>query len=167
MVEMLIENSPMVLCLLLGMGLIVVEIFLPGFGLPGISGVVLICAGTVLASMHFGTLTAVGILLVIIAVLAVLVSWVLRSAAKGDMNRSELFLHDREQLHQQADDMQVPVGRQGRTTSLLRPAGTADFHGVRHNVVTEGGFLEGGQMVEIIRVEGKRIVVRPLEAARA
>ena len=59
------------------------------------------------------------------------------------------------------------MGRQGRTTSVLRPAGIADFDGVRLNVVTEGGFLEGGQMVEIIRVEGKRIVVRPLEAARA
>lgn len=167
MVEMLIANLPMVLCLLLGMGLIIVEVFLPGFGLPGISGIVLICVGTVLASMHFGSLTAVGILLVIIAVLAVLVSWVLRSAAKGDMNRSELFLHDREQLHEQASDMQVLVGKAGKTTSVLRPAGIADFDGVRLNVVTEGGFMESGQSVEIIRVEGKRIVVRPIGNSRA
>ena len=35
--EMILENLPMALCVLLGMGLILVEVFLPGFGLPGIS----------------------------------------------------------------------------------------------------------------------------------
>ena len=161
MVDMLIANLPMVLCLLLGMGLIVVEVFLPGFGLPGISGIVLVGLGTVMAGMHFGALTAVGILLVIIAVLAVLISWVLRSAAKGGVGRSELFLRDREEFHHQQEDMQVLVGKQGRTTSVLRPAGIGDFDGVRLNVVTEGGFIEQGTRIEIVRVEGGRIVVRP------
>lgn len=164
-VQLLIENLPMALCLLLGMGLIVVEVFLPGFGLPGISGIALVGVGTVLAGMHFGSLTAVGILLVIIAVLAVLVSWVLRSAAKGSMGRSELFLRDREELHRQSDDMQVLVGRLGRTTSALRPAGIGDFDGVRLNVVTEGDFIENNAPIEIVRVEGSRIVVR--QQARA
>ena len=40
--EMILENLPMALCVLLGMGLILVEVFLPGFGLPGISGIVLL-----------------------------------------------------------------------------------------------------------------------------
>lgn len=160
MLTMLVENLPMVLCLLLGMGLIVVEVFLPGFGLPGISGIALVGVGTVLAAMHFGTLTAVGVLLVIIAVLAVLISWVLRSAAKGDVGRSELFLREKEEMHPQAD-MQVLVGREGKTTSVLRPAGIGDFDGVRLNVVTEGGFIESGTGIRIVRVEGGRIVVRP------
>ena len=71
--EMILENLPMALCVLLGMGLILVEVFLPGFGLPGISGIALVGVGTIMAAMHFGTLTAVALLLVIIAVLAVLV----------------------------------------------------------------------------------------------
>ena len=75
--EMILENLPMALCVLLGMGPILVEVFLPGFGLPGISGIALVGVGTIMAAMHFGTLTAVALLLVIIAVLAVLVSWLL------------------------------------------------------------------------------------------
>ena len=90
--EMILENLPMALCVLLGMGLILVEVFLPGFGLPGISGIALVGVGTIMAAMHFGTLTAVALLLVIIAVLAVLVSWLLRSAAKGDVALSLIHI---------------------------------------------------------------------------
>lgn len=155
----LIANLPMALCMLLGAGLIIVEVFLPGFGLPGISGIVLVGIGVVLTGMHFGSLTAVGVLLVLIAVLAVLISWVLRSAARGDMGKSELFLNDKEELHPQKD-MEVLVGKVGTTTSALRPAGIGDFDGVRLNVVTEGGFIESGTPIEIISVKGTRIVVR-------
>ena len=55
------------------LGLIVLEVFLPGFGLPGLSGIALVGVGTALAAYHFGMLTAVGILLVIIAILAFLI----------------------------------------------------------------------------------------------
>ena len=74
MMELLIANLPMLLCLIMGMGLIIVEVFLPGFGLPGISGIVLVGVGIVIAGLNFGAVTAVGILLVLIAVLAVLIS---------------------------------------------------------------------------------------------
>lgn len=161
MIQNLIANLPMALCLVLGAGLIIVEVFLPGFGLPGISGIVLIGAGIVIAGMHFGALTAVGVLLVLIAVLAVLISWVLRSASRGGVCRSELFLSDKEELHRGQGDMQVLVGRTGMTTSVLRPAGIGDFDGVRLNVVTEGGFIESGTPIEIVSVDGSRIVVRP------
>ncbi|MDO5377160.1 MAG: NfeD family protein [Clostridia bacterium] len=153
----------MALCLMLGAGLIIVEVFLPGFGLPGISGVVLVGVGTLLAGMHFGALVAVGLLLVIIAVLAVLISWVLRSAAKGAMCGSELFLHEKDELGGGHADMQAFVGKRGKTMSVLRPAGIGDFDGVRLNVVTEGSFINSGTDVEIIRVEGSRIVVRPTD----
>lgn len=163
MIQLLIENLPMLLCLLLGTGLVIVEVFLPGFGLPGISGIVLIGVGAIMAGIHFGAVTAVGILLVVIALLAVLISWALRSASKGGMRRSELFLQEKEELHRQQEDMQVLVGKVGRTTSVLRPAGIGDFDGVRLNVVTEGGFIESGATIEIIRAEGAKIVVRAVE----
>jgi len=155
----LIGNLPMILCLLLGGGLIVLEVFLPGFGLPGISGAVLIGAGVVLAAMNLGLLPAVAILLVVIAILAILVSWVLRRASQGGFGQSELFLHEKDALEQRRD-MQVLVGRTGRATSVLRPAGIADFDGVRLNVVTEGGYIERDRSVKIVSVDGTRIVVR-------
>lgn len=134
-----------------------------GFDLPGISGIALVGVGTIMAAMHFGTLTAVALLLVIIAVLAVLVSWLLRSAAKGDVAKSKLFLHQKEELREQ-QDMQVLVGHEGRTLSVLRPSGIGDFDGVRLNVVTEGEFIENGVAIRIARVEGGKIVVKAIQS---
>ena len=164
MVDMLIASLPSAVCVLLGMILIIVEVFLPGFGLPGIGGIVLVGAGVVMVGVHFGSLTAVGTLLVIIAVLAVLISWVLRQASRGG-KRSDLFLQERDELYTQQEDMKVLVGKAGTTTSVLRPAGIGDFDGVRLNVVTEGGFIEKGQPIEIVRVDGSRIVVKPVSGS--
>ena len=160
--EMILENLPLALCLLLGMGLIVAEVFLPGFGLPGVAGIALVGVGTILAGMHFGALTAVALLLVIIAVLAMLISWILRSAAKGDVSQSKLFLHQKDELGDQQQDMQVLVGHDGKTLSVLRPSGIGDFDGVRLNVVTEGEFIENGTPIRIVRVEGGKIVVKAI-----
>lgn len=158
MLTILSANLPIGLCLLLGAGLMILEVFLPGFGLPGISGIVLIGAGVIMAGIQHGMLMAVVILLVVIALLALVVSWVLRSASKGNYH-SEIFLKEKDDLHSR-QDMQVLVGKVGRTTSVLRPAGIADFDGVRLNVVTEGGFIEKDTPIEIVGVDGARIVVR-------
>jgi len=158
MLEMLIANLPMLLCLLMGMGLIMVEVFLPGFGLPGISGIALVGVGVVIAGVNYGAVTAVGVLLVLIAVLAVLISCVFRHVANGGGN-SKLFLRETQELHV-SEDMQVLVGKDGVAKSMLRPAGIGDFDGVRLNVVTEGGFVETGMPIRIVSVDGNRIVVR-------
>lgn len=158
MIQALIANLPMVLCLLLGMALIIVEVFLPGFGMPGISGIVLIAVGIAIAGIQFGSVTAVGVLLVLIAVLAVLISWVLRRAARSD-GHSKLFLNDTQELRSQ-DDMKVLLGRHGVAKSVLRPAGIGDFDGVRLNVVTDGEYLEAGAPIRIVSVDGNRIVVK-------
>ena len=155
--NVLITNFPTVVCLLLGMILIIVEVFLPGFGLPGLSGIALVGAGIVLTGMHFGAPMAVGVLLVVIAILAVLISWVLRQVVHGK-TKTDLFLKEKGEyeLH---EDMQILVGKTGVTTSVLRPAGIGDFDGVRLNVVTEGGFIEKGVPIQIVRVDGSKIVV--------
>ena len=158
MLTVLSANLPIALCLLLGAGLMILEIFLPGFGLPGISGILFIAVGVVLTAVQHGLLLAVVVLLVVIALLALVLSWVMRSAAKGECH-SEIFLSEKDELSSR-QDMQVLVGKQGRTTSVLRPAGIGDFDGVRLNVVTEGGFIERDTPIEIVSVDGARIVVR-------
>ena len=156
--NMLMSHFSTIFCLLLGMLLIVVEVFLPGFGLPGISGIALIGTGVILVGMNFGAPMAVGVLLVLIAVLAILISWVLHQVIQGK-TKGKLFLKEKGkyELH---EDMQVLVGKAGVTTSVLRPAGIGDFDGVRLNVVTEGGFIEKDVPITIVRVDGSKIVVR-------
>jgi len=52
------------------------------------------------------------------------------------------------------------LGKNGIALTALRPAGTAVFDGKRTDVVTEGGFVEKGQPVTVVGIEGLRVVVR-------
>ena len=59
----------------------------------------------------------------------------------------------------------VPVrsGEIGKALCTLRPIGAAQFGMNRVEVITEGEFLTKGQAVEVVRVEGQKVVVRSCE----
>ncbi len=157
------ENLPILLCILAGMALVVLEVFLPGFGLPGISGIALLLVATGFMLFNHGAVAALGLTIIILAILAIVVSVALKSASRGALSKSPLVLHDTESSEQgydSATDMQVFLGRAGETRTVLRPVGIAEFEGVRLDVVTEGDYIEKDQPVVISRVEGSRIIVR-------
>lgn len=52
------------------------------------------------------------------------------------------------------------LGQGGVALSPLRPAGTAKIAGRRVDVVAESGFVESGETVVVVQVEGARVVVR-------
>ncbi|WP_437909667.1 NfeD family protein [Sorangium sp. So ce327] len=52
------------------------------------------------------------------------------------------------------------VGERGVAASPLRPAGIARIGGARIDVVSEAEYIAAGEAVEVIRVEGNRVVVR-------
>ncbi|MDE0044205.1 MAG: hypothetical protein OXT74_19365 [Candidatus Poribacteria bacterium] len=54
------------------------------------------------------------------------------------------------------------AGQSGRSLSPLRPAGVALINGQRVDVVTNGEFIEPETEVEVVAVEGSRVVVRSL-----
>lgn len=165
MLEFIAANLPILVCFIFGVVLLVVEAFMPGFGLPGISGIALQVAAVVLTYMNHGAVAAVGMTLIILSIIAIAISASLRSAAKGKLSKSQIILHDVESSdagYRASEDLQIFLGREGTTTSVLRPTGMADFDGVRLNVTSEGQFVPAGEKVRIVRVEGSRILVRTM-----
>ena len=165
MLEFIAANLPILICFLIGIGLMVLEAFMPGFGLPGISGIILEVVAVVLTWMNHGPVAALGMTLIILSILAIAISMSLRSAANGKLSRSKLVLNDTESNeagYRSTEDLDVLLGREGVTTTVLRPTGMAEFDGVRLNVVSEGEFIQSGTRVQIVRVEGSRILVRTI-----
>ena len=161
----LLENLPILLCFLFGVALLIVEVFLPGFGLPGISGIVLEGAAIVLTYLWHGGLAALGVTVLILAIVAI--SLALCSANRGRLSKSNIILKEEETAENgytatSAADMQVFVGRQGVTTTPLRPTGLAEFDGVRLNVASQGDFIPKDTPVIVDHVEGASVVVRRL-----
>ncbi len=148
-----------VLLLLIGTALLVLEFFTPGFGVPGVSGMVLLTAGIAFTWIRFGTVCGIIALLceLVLSALAITVS--LHSATKGKLSHSSLILANEESEGLKNDESAQLVGRTGVTETVLHPAGISVFDGVRLNVVSEGGYIGKGKNVRIIRTEGNRIVV--------
>lgn len=165
MLEFIAANLPILICFIFGVALLVLEAFMPGFGLPGISGIVLQIVAVVLTYMSHGPVAALGMTLIILSIVAVAISVSLRSATKGKLSRSKLVLKETESNeagYRSTEDMEIFLGREGVTTTVLRPTGMAEFDGVRLNVVSEGEFVPSGERVQIVRVEGSRILVRTM-----
>ncbi len=148
------------ICFILGIALVIVEMFVPGLGAPGIAGIILIIVGIVLTAKTFPQ--ALILILVIMVILSLALFLVLRSASKGAINRSHIIKKDTESEYVSVDDMKFFVGKKGQAITVLRPAGTGDFNGVRLDVVTEGSFIQKGTEIKVIRVEGRRIIVEPI-----
>lgn len=163
MLEFIAANLPILVCFLVGLALIVLEAFMPGFGLPGISGIVLQVIAVVLTWSSHGAVAALGMTLIILSVIAIAISMSLRSVANGKLSKSKIVHNETENNeagYRSAEDMQVFLGREGVTTTVLRPTGIAEFDGVRLNVSSEGDFVEADAKVRIVKVEGSRIVVK-------
>ena len=157
---MIMANLPAALCLVAGLTLCTVEMFIPGFGVPGVTGLALLLAAVLLKAQS--PQEALLYLLGIVALLTLMVTLALRSASGGRIWRSALVLKD--SLSQEAgfssvEDMASLLGRQGIALSTLRPSGTADFDGARFDVVSDGDFVRSGTTVKVVKVEGRRIVV--------
>ena len=167
MLDFIVVNMPILVCFLIGVGLLVLEAFMPGFGVAGVSGIVVETVAVALTWIHHGPVAALGMLLIILSMIAIAISMSLRSATNGRLSKSKLILRETESNeagYRSTEDMEVFLGREGQTTTVLRPTGIAEFDGVRLNVVSEGEFIPSGTAVRVVRIEGSRILVRPVQA---
>jgi membrane-bound ClpP family serine protease len=165
-----------ILLFILGLILIGLEIFLlPGSVIMGLSGIVLVVASLALATLEkkpethqewlsLGyTLSGIGVGLAGAIALAFMIAWYLPSIPYA--NRLILKPPGEENESLEADvgiapEMAGLLGAIGVAATTLRPAGLARFGEEYVDVVTEGGFIEAGNRVQVIEIEGNRVVVK-------
>jgi membrane-bound ClpP family serine protease len=167
-----------VLLFLLGLVLIGIEIFLiPGFGVTGVSGILLVLAGLGLATVERmpqtsqewvsfgGTLTTFGLGLVVATAAAFVAARYLPNIPYA--NRLVLAppgeregVDDATAASAAGDSLVSLLGAVGTAATVLRPAGMARFGDAYVDVVTEGGFVPAGARVQVIEIEGTRVVVK-------
>jgi membrane-bound serine protease (ClpP class) len=58
------------------------------------------------------------------------------------------------------DSLAFLVGETGRTTTVLRPSGKARFGELLIDVTADGYFIEPDSLVEVIDVQGSRVIVK-------
>ncbi len=174
-----------IILFLIGIACILMEIFvIPGFGVFGVSGVLLMLASLILASETFDSfsseintqkmvkvLATLGLPLVAVIVTSMFIGKylpkipILRnivlsppvSKHAGDTNSLQL---NPELIAK--NEKGIYVGKQGVAVTILRPSGKARFDEELVDVITEGPFIEENSPIEIIEVRGNHIVVRTI-----
>ncbi len=163
-----------VLLFLLGLILIAVEIFLvPGLGFSGVAGVVLVITSLVLVTLEHwpetsqdyarlgGTVTTLSLSLIAAVGAAVVLAWFLPSMPY--FNRLVLVPPEEDGPEAPAFTASVAstlLGAIGVAATPLRPAGKAQFGEEFLDVIAEGDYVSAGSRVQVIEIEGNRVVVK-------
>ncbi|GBF10140.1 hypothetical protein HK1_00152 [Tepidibacillus sp. HK-1] len=148
---------------IVGFILMVVELFVPGFGIFGALGVISLFAGIIFAAYE----TSYGLISLVIAVVVnSILFFILFKYFKHQGLWNRFILKDEQKKEggyiSHTKDKTI-VGHKGRTLTKLRPSGVALIDNKRYDVVSEGVWIEANQEIEVIFVEGTRIIVREVK----
>ncbi|HBN78041.1 MAG TPA: hypothetical protein DD473_19975, partial [Planctomycetaceae bacterium] len=169
---------------MMGIACILMEIFvIPGFGVFGVSGGLLMVLSLILASETFNNIEpevnsqkfveAVTILLVPLAAVIVSSMFINKYLPQIPLLRHIVLVPPIRKHAGDTDTLQLRpdladgksglfVGKQGVASTILRPSGKARFENELVDVVTQGPYIAANSPVEIIEVRGRRVVVRSL-----
>jgi membrane-bound serine protease (ClpP class) len=160
----------------IGLVLLAVEIFIvPGFGIAGTLGIAALLGGLALSMVGAGDTWAVIVSVVwrvVLSLLAALLAGLvlLRFLPRLPLARRMILQTDLGSgpAHGSAPEAdQHWLGKQGRALSVLRPAGIAMIEGARVDVVSDGEMIDADQRIQVMRVDGNRIVVRRVPTVNA
>ncbi len=145
-----------------GLALIGLEMLVPG-GIVGTVGIITV----VYAIIYVNKPTYyIAFILVVSLILAVILYYVNRNVLhKKLIFLDRLVLNDSistEDGYVASESRVELVGQILKAYTDLRPAGVAILDNEKLDVVTDGDFIEKGNDIEVIRVEGMRIVVKKI-----
>lgn len=158
-----------ILIFVLGVILLALEIFvIPGFGIVGILGIILMISGlflgllpdTFMKDSEFVSIAIIQLAgtFLMTALLAFLLSKFLpKSRSFNKMILSDAL--ETKSIHPAKMEYDNLVDAIGNSITDLRPSGTAIINSKRIDVVTEGDYIERNVEIIVKRVEGNKVVV--------
>lgn len=166
-----------VLLFVMGLVFILIEILvLPGFGVFGLGGSLLIIGSLVLASQTFilpqtesqlvelrnslATVAGAGVVVIVGFLLLrqyLPQSPLFRHAMLGPLDEADRIEQSR---REQLADYEHLVGKRGVATTDLLPAGRAEIAGEPVDVISQGEPIDSGDEIEVLQAQANRVVVR-------
>ena len=146
------------LIFLLGVGLMIVEVYLPGFALVGILGTICIVTGLwQLAVVPLEILLMVGLGIAVIGI----TGWGFSKTGHTIIFPEALVLSAQNRTPQkEVKKATHMVNQSGIVVTPLRPVGTVLIDDVRYQALSIEGYIETGVAVTVDHTEGKQLYVR-------
>jgi len=148
-----------IIVLLVGIILIGVEFYMPGFGVPGICGIITTAAGIFLTGSNASQRITVGVVTIVIIAVMLVVSVVIFNSKKvkspikldTDLPGRNLFIDE--------TDMEYLVGKKGVALTDLRPSGKGEFDGVKLDILSGGDYIKKDNSIVITEIKNNKIFV--------
>lgn len=147
---------------LVGVVVIIAEFLLPSAGILAITAFGVFGFSLYLAFAHISTSAGITFVLVDVLLLPFIVAFGIKILAASPATL-RTALESKDGTVSQPQEWSKLVGSSGETITILRPAGAALINGRRFDVVSRGEFIEKGMPIEVITVDGNRIVVKRRE----
>jgi membrane-bound serine protease (ClpP class) len=160
-----------IILVIAGLGLLAVEIFItPGFGIAGISGIILTLGGIFLAMVrhpfeapaHEITQALYVITYALVGSILMLILTTKFVPKTHFWKRVALLTEERAEqgYTTQVERLKMYVDKQGVADSYLRPSGRIKIGDELIDAETQGEFIDKGEIVKVIRFEGSRVIVK-------
>lgn len=141
---------------LIGVIFIVFEIFIPGFGIPGILGIGFILYALYNA-MSDPTISLISI--TVSGVIGLLVFVIILKMGFRSNTFNKIVLQDDISSHTSNDRKEL-LGKTGTSLSMLRPSGKISIDGETYDAITEGNFIQANKPIKVYNIEGFKIIVK-------
>lgn len=152
-----------IIVLIAGFVLIAVELVVPGFGLPGIAGIICLVAGVFMItdSVEEGILVTIVVIVILSILTAVIIGLMHHRKFKSPIILDTEVRSGNEWL--ETSDLNYLLHREGIAATDLRPVGKGDFDGIELDIVSEGAYITKGSRIIIDKISSNRLIVKPLE----
>ena len=160
-----------IVCLIVGVVCLIVEAIQPGFGIFGITGILLLVAGIVLRAVFHQPednvlMQIFQFLLLDIVILAIGIGLLVLAQKKGWLKKTPFFLSGTavdETFSDGTKNYSFLIEKEGVAATVLRPSGKAEIEGTLYDVESADFLIEKGEKIRVTAVEGGVIKVKKTE----
>lgn len=160
-----IDSWTPILLLVVGLLLIVLEIFVPDFGLLGLLGFASIVLGLYYTTGDFGkTMTDLVVALTVSSIFVIILFRKGYSFTNWNRFVLDTQIKTEENVERLEEDRLLTAGMVGKAATTLRPSGKALFEDmqVSFDVLSDDGHIAKGTEIMIQEIIGNKIIVRKI-----
>lgn len=177
-----LANNMELIIFIVGLLLLVVEVFvLPGFGIAGILGILLLISGLALSLFPIVSSPELGWILPNISVvmnsfaivsICIVLALILSFYLSKKLLTKRNFLSDSAVLTADGKDYKVIlsnkftneelIGKQGETISVLMPGGKVVVDSETFDSIALSGYIEKGKRIEVVKISNTQLVVKEI-----
>lgn len=141
---------------IIGLVLLLIEFIVPGFTFTGLAGILLMSFSVILTvdNQLYGTIMYV----LVLTITGLVVVYLFKHGYYGEYI-DKLLLKETSR-EESVYNNSIYLGQKGVVITDMRPSGTVKIGDEKVDAISEGIYISKGEEVEVVKVEGNKIIIR-------